>query len=297
MWGRYHLDNPDEFYTQSNAWTVAPDPGTVTQTSTSSAASGGDNQAVQQPSNRIAPYYQLLHLQDDSALSFVILRPFVPLKGNNQQMTGFMVARSDPENYGKLTTYVMPGNNPPPAPTLVASNMSSDPNVGELQTLLGIRGGGSDLLFGNLITVPIQQSLLYVRPVYVKASGANNPPLLRKVVVQFNGAVKVADTLPDALKAFPQFADLPSSQGPTPPPTTSGPTPTAPTAAELLTQALQDYQDANNALKQGDLATYKLKIDDANAKTQAAQQILSGGAPADTTTTSSTTTTLSGASA
>jgi hypothetical protein len=71
------------------------------------------------------------------------------------------------------------------------------------------------------------------------------------------------------------------------------------TAQELLAQALQDYQDANNALKQGDLATYKLKIDDAQRKTEQAQQILSGGAPADTTTTttSTTSTTLSGASA
>ena len=280
--------------------TVAPDPGTQTQSSATSTTSPDNNQPVTQPSNRIAPYYQLLHLQDDNALNFVILRPFVPLKGNNQQMTAFMVARSDPQNYGQLTTYVMPGNSPPPAPTLVASNMSSDPNVGELQTLLGIRGGGSDLLFGNLITVPIQQSLLYVRPVYVKASGENNPPLLRKVVVQFNNAVKVADTLPDALKLFPQFADLPT--GSTAPPTTTGPstgpTPTAPTAQELLAQALQDYQDANNALKQGDLATYKLKIDDARRKTEQAQQILSGSAPSDTTTTTSTTsTTLSGASA
>jgi uncharacterized membrane protein (UPF0182 family) len=297
MWGRYHLSNPDEFYTQGNAWTVAPDPGTVTQTSASSVASGQDTQTTQQAANRIAPYYQLLHLQDDNALNFVILRPFVPLKGNNQQMTAFMVARSDPQNYGKLTTYEMPGNGPPPAPTLVASNMSSDPAVGELQTLLGIRGGGSDLLFGNLITVPIQQSLLYVRPVYVKAAGDNNPPLLRKVVVQFNNAVKVADTLPDALKLFPQFADLPTGTTPPPSPST-GPAP-AVTAQELLAQALQDYQDANNALKQGDLATFKLKIDDAQRKTEQAQQILSGGAPADTTTTttSTTSTTLSGASA
>ena len=187
MWGRYHLNNPDEFYTNGNSWTVAPDPGTVTQTSASSTSSGQDNTAnVQDTSNRIAPYYQLLHLQDDNALNFVILRPFVPLKGNNQQMTAFMVARSDPQNYGQLTTYVMPGNSPPPAPTLVASNMSSDTNVGQLQTLLGIRGGGSDLLFGNLITVPIQQSLLYVRPVYVKASRREQPA----VAPQGGGAVQ-----------------------------------------------------------------------------------------------------------
>ena len=97
MWGRYHLDNPDEFYTNGSSWTVAPDPGTQTQSSVTSTTTGQDNnQTVTQPSNRIAPYYQLLHLQDDSALSFVILRPFVPTKGNNQQMTAFMVARATP---------------------------------------------------------------------------------------------------------------------------------------------------------------------------------------------------------
>ena len=112
--------------------------------------------------------------------------------------------------------------------------MSSDTNVGQLQTLLGIRGGGSDLLFGNLITVPIQQSLLYVRPVYVKAAGENNPPLLRKVVVQFNNAVKVADTLPDALKLFPSSPIPAGGNGPT---TNAADRPVLalpPTAQELL---------------------------------------------------------------
>jgi uncharacterized membrane protein (UPF0182 family) len=210
-----------------------------------------------------------------------------------------MIAKSDPAHYGELQTFVMPGDRLPPAPTLVASTMSSDTAVSSLQTLLGINTGGSRLLFGNLLIVPIEHSLLYVRPVYVQASGENNPPLLRKVVVEFNNQVAVADTLPAALKQFSKFSDLPApdtvttpqqppTQGTTPPPATS--------AADLLAQALQDYQDADNALKQGDLGTYKQKIDDARRKTEQANTIL-GGNSSSTTTTSTTSTTLSGASA
>ncbi|MEY2424374.1 MAG: uncharacterized protein QOI95_4441 [Acidimicrobiaceae bacterium] len=300
MWGRYHLDNTDDFYTQGPAWSVAPDPGTTVQTgATNTTATTVQDNSPPPASGGIAPYYQLMRLPGETEQRFSILRPFVPTKGNGKQMTAFMVAKSDPEHYGELETFVMPGDRLPPAPTLVASTMSSDTAVSSLQTLLGINTGGSKLFFGNLLIVPIEHSLLYVRPVYVQASGDNNPPLLRKVVVEFNNQVSVADTLAAALKQFSRFSDLPVD-GTTPvTPPVQGTTPTPPTnqtATELLAQALQDFQDANNALKQGDLATYKLKIDDAERKTQQANQILSGSPP-DSTASSSTTTTLSGASA
>ncbi|MDX6490992.1 MAG: uncharacterized protein QOD43_1237 [Gaiellaceae bacterium] len=302
MWGRYHLDNADAFYTNGSGWTIAPDPGTAIQTATSNTTTTTNQDNPAPATGGIAPYYQLLKLPGDTNQSFLILRPFVPTKGNNQQMTAFMVAKSDPDHYGELTTFVMPGNNPPPAPSLVASTMSSDTNVSSLQTLLGINTGGSRLVFGNLLIVPIDQSLLYVRPVYVQASGDNNPPLLRKVVVEYKNQVQVADTLTEALKKFPDFANLPVA-GITPetPTTTPGqPAPAAPTAAELLAKAAQDFQEADAALRNGDLATYKAKTDDARRNVEQAQQILSGGSPppsTTTTTSSSTTTTLSGGSA
>ena len=148
------------------AWSVAPDPGTrnpdeaptgttatTIQTDTPPPASGG-----------IAPYYQLMRLPGETEQRFSILRPFVPDEGQRQQMTAFMIAKSDPEHYGELQTFVMPGNRLPAAPLLVASTMSSDPAVSQLQTLLGVTGGGSRLLFGNLLIVPVEHSLLYVRP-------------------------------------------------------------------------------------------------------------------------------------
>src|SRR5207302_11095577 len=139
------------------------------------------------------------------------------------------------------------------APTLVASTMSSDTNVSQLQTLLGVTGGGSRLLFGNLLIVPIEQSVMYVRPVYVQAQGENTPPLLRKVVVEYNNQVRVADNLPAALKQFPQFADYPapSTTVPTQTPGQTTPPPQQLTAGELLTKAAQDFAEADASLKHG----------------------------------------------
>jgi uncharacterized membrane protein (UPF0182 family) len=165
--------------------------------------------------------------------------------------------------------------------------------------LLGINTGGSRLLFGNLLIVPIEHSLLYVRPVYVQAQGDNNPPLLRKVVVEFNDQVSVADTLAQALKQFSKFSDLPV-QGATPAPTPQNPQTPSPTltAQELLTRALQEFADADAALRNGDLAGFQTKYKQAQADVDEANRILSGGGPSSTTTTStSTSTTLSGGSA
>ena len=301
MWGRYHLDNPDAFYTNGSGWTVAPDPGTSVQTGASSTTPTAPNPDNPPPATGgIAPYYQLLRVPGDSPQaeqSFVILRPFVPTKGNNQPMTAFMTARSDPDHYGEMQTFVMPGNRLPPSPALVASTMSSDTQVSSLQTLLGINTGGSRLLFGNLLIVPIDQSLMYVRPVYVQAAGENTPPLLRKVVVQFANKVQVADTLAAALKSFPQFSDLPLPSGQVAGPTTpQNPTPQPSlTAADLLAQAAQDFADADTALKNGDLATYQQKIKSAQANVTKAQQLLGGTSPPASTTSTTAPSSSSGA--
>ena len=302
MWGRYHLDNPDAFYTNGSGWTVAPDPGTSVQTGTSSTPTSLNPDNPPPATGGIAPYYQLLQVPGDKEQSFVILRPFVPTKGGNQnqQMTAFMTAKSDPDHYGELQTFVMPGDRLPPSPALVASTMSSDPQVSSLQTLLGISTGGSRLLFGNLIIVPLDQSLMYVRPVYVQAAGENTPPLLRKVVVEYANQVQVADTLTQALQSFPQFRDLPLPTGQVPgstPPPGQQPPQNQPTAADLLANAAKDFADADAALKNGDLATYQAKIRSAQSNVAQAQQLLGGTSPpASTTTTAPGASTSSGSS-
>jgi uncharacterized membrane protein (UPF0182 family) len=164
------------------------------------------------------------------------------------------------------------------------------------------------LLFGNLLIVPIEHSVLYVRPVYVQAVGDNNPPLLRKVVVEYKDGVRVADTLPQALQLFPDFADLKTGSGTAPPPSenpsTENPQPVL-TAQQLLAKAIQEFADADTALRAGDFGTFgekykqgKTDLDEAN------RQLSTGGTAGSTTTTTTpstssttTSTTLSGASA
>jgi uncharacterized membrane protein (UPF0182 family) len=229
-----------------------------------------------------------------------------------------MVASCDPGKYGQLKTFVMPSNNLPPSPGQVASKMSSDPTVSSLQTQLGIVGGGSDLLFGNLITVPMQQSLLFVRPVYVQAS--NNPiPQLRKVVVDFDGQVAVADTLELALQKLEHFRDLAAEPPPGGSTTTTTPGQTPPATDQTATQLLSDadrlFDEANAALGQNppDFATYQSKTEEARGKLKQAVTLLeaetatpgstdsstttTAPAPAASTTTSSTTTTTAVGSA
>jgi uncharacterized membrane protein (UPF0182 family) len=191
----------------------------------------------------------------------------------------------------------MPSNNLPPSPGQVASKMSSDPTVSSLQTQLGIVGGGSDLLFGNLITVPIQQSLLFVRPVYVQAT--NNPiPQLRKVVVEFNGQVAVDDTLELALKKLDPFKDLPADQQPGSTTTTTPGTtpPEVQTVAQLLADAQRLFDEANAALAKNppDFTTYQKKTEEARTKIkQAADQLSAATSPDDTSTSTSSSTSTS----
>ena len=150
----------------------------------------------------------------------MLFRPFVPTQGDNQQMTAFMVAKSDPGHYGELETFQMPSNNLPPSPTLVASTMTSDTERrGLADTARRARRRIGSVCSATCIIVPIEQSLLYVRPVYVQTTGENNPPLLRKVIVLYKGQVQVADTLPQALQLFPDFSEPVRSDADEPDPT------------------------------------------------------------------------------
>jgi uncharacterized membrane protein (UPF0182 family) len=308
MWGRYHQTNPDDFYNNSDTWVVARAPGTervatgaaggTTPTSTSTAA----GQAVTSGDlNRVDPVYLLMRLPGDEEESFLIMRPFVPAPRQDrepQQLTGFMVARSDPGQYGRLQVFGMPNPLPNSGPGIIADRMSSNPDVAELQTLLGIRGGGSELLFGHLLMVPLESSLLYVRPVYVQGESEGSFPLLRKIIVEHQGDVAVGDTLREALAslfgaAIPAVieGDVVAAGGVRPeggteevPADGGEPVPTEPaSAAELLAEAEQLFTEAEAALAAGDLGEYQTKIEQARDKIAEAATLLEGSASRDGT--------------
>lgn len=306
MYGRYHLTDPNGFYTQENAWEVSADPNKAgLQVGTAPGAVDANGNAIAAGVAPMDPYYLLMRLPSSKDESFLILRPFVPKQrgaSNKQVLTGFMTAQSDPGDYGRLDLFQLPANNPPSGPYNVAAQMMQDRKVSSIQTLLcnaGETSGGSECEYGNLLVIPIDQSLLYVRPWYVK-SKANALPELQQVIVAYedpsgNLHVAVESTFRGALVDL--FGnDVPSTAERNPAKdidlgltnstgggsstgsstTTSVPTSTtttlpAPTGsqADLIRRLNQAFADADAALRAGDFTGYASAIE--RARTLAAQ--------------------------
>ncbi len=285
MFGRYHLTNPDEFFNASEAWNVAPDPGTGTlentdSTQTSTVVPAG----TRQTDKRMDPYYIVTRLPSDKEAEFQILQPFVPRSANDSRrnLTAFMVAKSDPGSYGKLEAYVMPDGIQVAGPTLIASEMQSDPSVAQAELFLS--QSGSKLKRGNIVMLPIGQSIIAVRPLYVQAQGQNAFPQLRKVIVWHAGRVRMDDTLQGALRAL--FGDAPETQEQGP--STGGGTvitPTSKTVADLLKQAADAFAAADKSLQEGDLAGYQQHITEARGFTEQARSQANADSAASATTT------------
>jgi uncharacterized protein len=307
-YGRYHLDDPDDFFNQDDAWRVARDPGTAgADPSTQVTNEQGQVTGAQAP--RIAPYYQLLQLPNESGevsrqAEMVLMRPFVPFSEDDrsQLLTAFMAARMDPGNYGKLVVYELPSSDLPDGPGLAAAAIRADENVARDETELGQRG--SEVLYGNLLLVPVDNALLYVQPFYVVPEDETRQlPQLEKVIVNFGETVVIEDTLQEALVALfgervatqerPGAEGEPQPEGESPPPEQGGTA--AEEAASLLAQADRLFDQADAALQEGDLATFQQRLNEARALVAQANELLAGeggGSSGDeSTTTTSTTTT------
>jgi uncharacterized membrane protein (UPF0182 family) len=303
MWGKYHIDDPGEFYGGDDQWDVARDPGTA-GAAEATRTTDANGAVVSSRNTRIEPYYLYTKLPDSKAPEFILLRPFVPLTKDdrNQVMTAFMVGQSDGEDYGKLKVYVMPRGTQVQGPALVQAEIQRNNDVSHEETLLD--GSGSKVSYGSLTFIPIDGGLVYVRPFYVTSTGQDVPGL-EKVIVYFNGQVAIKDTLQEALTTV--FGESPNTReegfGGTEPNggTTATDAPAAPSgtalqrAAQLLEEADGLFAQADEALAAKDLAKYQDLTNQARAKTDEAAQVLQEDAAAQAATTSTTSTTLPGA--
>jgi uncharacterized membrane protein (UPF0182 family) len=188
MYGRYHLTRAADFYSQAQAWSVSPDPGSGQLSSSSPLLQtivGNNGQFVPAPVQRLQPQYVLAHPPGSTQQSFLLLTPFVPVGSSTerQNLTAYMTASSDPGNYGAMTVYETPPGQPVDGPALITNAIRSNPAISSELTLLNQQGSNVEL--GEVAVVPIDQTLLYVQPVYVESS-ANQIPTLKDVVVVYN---------------------------------------------------------------------------------------------------------------
>jgi uncharacterized membrane protein (UPF0182 family) len=318
MFGRYHLTNAADFYSQAQAWSVSPDPGSGQLSSSSPLLQtlvGNNGQFVPAPVARLQPQYVLAHPPGSTQQSFLLLTPFVPISSsaNRQNLTAFMTASSDPSNYGQLTVYQTPPGQTVDGPALITNAIRSNPTISAELTLLNQQGSNVEL--GEVAVVPIDQSLLYVQPVYVESS-ANQIPTLKDVVVVYNSKAYQSSNAsldnalcqiqnPDGSRPFSSYCNTPEAKGAplvgvapnapstpaTPTPSGSGtttvptttPPPTGSSVTSLLAKAQAAFAAANAALKTGDLSGYQKDIQQANSYVNQAQAAASGTSPKPTT--------------
>ncbi len=263
---RYHVTDPATFYNGTDFWIVPFDP----------------TQAIQQFQ---PPYYLTLQMPGTSAPAFSLTTTFAPQR--RPTLAAFMAVDSAPgPDYGTIRVLQLPSNTTIPGPTQVQNNFEADPEIASQLSLL--RRGGSEVDLGNLLSLPFNDGLLYVEPVYLRAA-QDGYPLLRKVLAGYGGNVALADTLDEALAAV-----FDTDPNPTPDPTPTpdpdpGPTPTPdpdPDSDPLveLQLALADAQAAydrgRSALARGDFAAYgeaQADLEAALRRAAAAEARLTGG--------------------
>ena len=237
----YHVKTAGAFYGGQDFWRVPRDPSTF----------GGN--AGAQP-----PYYLTLELPGSKKPTFSLTTPFVP-RGGRENLSAFMVVNSDSgPDYGKITVLQLPRSTNVAGPSQVASNFEAKPEVANSLSLL--RQGGSDVVLGNLLTLPVGGGLLYVQPVYVRAT-ANSAayPLLQKVLVSFGDQIGYDNDLKGALdQVFGGNSGTSTNSGGTGTTSSTGTdTGNANSAlANALASAKQALADGQAALAKGDFTAY-----------------------------------------
>ena len=199
LWGAYHIDDTENFYQRASEWAVSQDPGRTGMGAASLTVRDSQGIPVRTRDARMPPYRTMVNLPSGNGAEFVIIRAFVPLDEDDarKELAAYMVGRSDGEHYGEPVVF-RPPTSDFDGPALAEERIRNDEEVASLQTLLSQRG--SSVLFGELLLVPIGNSILYVRPLYVQAEGDHTVPELERVIASIGERVVMASSLQEALE-------------------------------------------------------------------------------------------------
>jgi uncharacterized membrane protein (UPF0182 family) len=244
VFATYHMTQPAVFYNREDQWEVP----VVDDTS-----EGGAMQ----------PYYTIMRLPGEPEPEFIQMLPFTPR--NRDNLAGWLAARSDGEHYGRLRVFQFPKQRVIFGPRQVVARINQDQAISPQITLWNQQG--SQVIWGTLMVIPIEESLIYVRPLYLRASGGRIPELTR-VIVAYQNQIVMEETLDAALArlfggAAGEEAELELVRAPAGVAPEEGRQPTAapltgaaPELAALAAQARGHYDRAIEAQRNGDWAKY-----------------------------------------
>ena len=233
----YHMDTPEVFYNREDLWQFPRQP-------TSPEGVNGSEGI------RMAPYYIMMHLPGDARTEFFLMLPMAPSQREN--MIAWLAARCDPPNYGKLIVYEFPKDKLVYGPFQIEARINQNTEISQQISLWNQMG--SRVIRGNLLVVPIENSILYVSPLYLRAESGQLPEL-KRVIAAYGDHVVMEDTLPAALAALFRQS-IPAATLPMPP---AGASPSA-VAAEQAREALGHYDKAMDRLKIGDWAGFGAEL-------------------------------------
>lgn len=230
MYTNYHMENPQVFYNKEDRWELPTE------------IFAGEEIDLE-------PYFTIIKLPDSDQLEFVQILPFTPT--NKKNMIAWLAGRSDGENYGKLLVYEFPKQELVYGPMQIEARIDQDTTISQQLTLWNQKG--SSAMRGNLLVIPIKDSLLYVEPLYLQSEQSSMPEL-RRVIVAHGDKVVMEPTLDIALKRiFGDGTGAPSEQPGTEPQTQPGQEVSVP---DLAREAAQLYTQAQERLKSGDWSGY-----------------------------------------
>lgn len=225
MYLSYHMSDPEVFYNREDMWRF---PSEIYE---------GNEQIVQ-------PYYIIMRLPGEAREEFLLILPFTPV--NKDNMIAWMAARSNGSDYGKLLLYEFPKQKLVFGPRQIEARIDQTPQISQQFTLWS--QAGSKVIRGDLLVIPIEQSLLYVEPIYLRAEQGELPEL-KRVVVAYNNAIVMEETLEQALSAIFGSKQV-EKETEVPSLALTG------EVANLAQSALATYQKAKEALQEGNWAEY-----------------------------------------
>ena len=174
----YHMTDAQVFYNREDLWR-AP------------------NEIYANEEQVVEPYYLIMELPGEEQGEFVLLRPFTPARRNN--LVAWLAARSDGEQYGKQLLYQFPKQELIFGPEQIEARINQEPEISQRISLWNTQGSKANQ--GNLLVIPIEQSLLYVEPLYLEAE-QNRLPILARVIVAYQNKIVMAQTLDQGLRAI-----------------------------------------------------------------------------------------------
>lgn len=250
IWALYHMRDPRVFYMREDQWEIAR------QQSPDSAEQGGEFQPME-------PYYLIMRLPGEPREEFLLLTVFTPM--NQEKMIAWMCAKCDGEDYGKIVLYRFPKERTIYGPAQMERLIGQ---TSEIRTQLRLWDQpGSQVVWGHLLVIPIEQSLLYIKPVYLQTTGGGEQriPELKKVIVAYGDQRVMADTLEQGLARIFGAPGV-ARTAPARAETTAAAPPPAPRAGgeglrTLVNQLAEAVRAAENAQRLGNWAEYGRQLE------------------------------------